>query len=238
MELQTYRLPTIAEILEEKIEQVTKVEQLNFLLSQDPPARWIKEHPYIKQEVNGQKVPYKYLPIDKIEYLLRKIFKKYQIEITDQGTSFNGVWVTVRIHYFNPATGEMDYHDGIGAEQLQTRAGMSAADLANINNGAISMAFPKAKTAAIKDACDHFGNMFGGNLNRRDTINFNPDQNIMYPEVKLDPIIQESLDLITDIEGLDKYIWQLTSSDKNLNKNMAFRSAIETIRKKLTPKTN
>lgn len=224
------KLPTLAELYEEKIEQVTKVEQLNYLLSQEPPAKWIKEHPFIKN--------YKYLPIDKIEYLLRKVFKKYRIEITGQGVAFNGVWVTVRVHYFNPATGEMDYHDGIGAEQLQTRAGTSAADLINVNNGALSMAFPKAKTAAVKDACDHFGNMFGCNLNRRDTINFSPDQSIMNPVSNVDPVIQESLDLITDTDGLDKYVWQVTSADKKLNSNMAFRQAVETTRKKLTPKTN
>ncbi len=57
--------------------------------------------------------------------------------------------------------------------------GTSPADLANINNGAISMAFPIAKTVAIKDACDHFGAIFGCNLNRKDVIPFQPDQEII-----------------------------------------------------------
>lgn len=164
------KLPTIAELFEDSIEQAGKTESLNFILSTQPPANWIKEHPIIPN--------YRYLPIDKVEHLLRKIFKKYRIEVVREGTAFNGVFVVVRVHYLNPVSGEMDFHDGIGACQLQTKAGASPADLANINHGAISMAFPIAKTVAIKDACDHFGVIFGCNLNRKDTIPFEMDAKI------------------------------------------------------------
>jgi hypothetical protein len=124
-------------------------------------------HPFIKG--------YRYLPIERVEFLLKTIFKRYRIEITGQGQSFNGVWVTVRVHYLHPLTGEWDFHDGIGASQLQTKSGTSPADLQNINNGALSMAFPMAKTIAIKDACDHFGNLFGADLNRKDVIAYDLD---------------------------------------------------------------
>lgn len=164
-------LPTLQELFDDKIEIAGKSEGLNFILSANPPSEWIKEHPYVKG--------HRYIPIDKVEHLLRKIFKKYRIEITGQGTAFNGVWVTVRVHYLDPTTGEMSYHDGIGAQQLQTAKGTSPADLANINNGAISMAFPIAKSLAIKDACDMFGNIFGANLNRRDVAAFKPDEKLI-----------------------------------------------------------
>lgn len=224
------KLPTIIEVFEqnEHKEVAALHENLNYYLNQPPPEKWIKTHPYIKN--------YRYLPIDKIELLLRKVFKAYSIEITGQGVAFNGVWVTVRVHYLNPVTKKMEFHDGIGAEQLQTASGTSCTDLINLNNGAISMAFPKAKTSALKDACDHFGNLFGANINRKDTINFTPDINLA--EGGLDPLIQEALDLVTDIDGLDKYIWQVTSADKKLNSNWAFRGAIEKKRKELTPKNN
>lgn len=137
------------------------------LLNQPPKPEWIKTHPFIKN--------YKYLPIERIEFLLKTIFKKYKIEVTGQGIAFNGVWVTVRIHYVDPISGDWLYHDGIGASQLQTKAGTSATDLANINNGAISMAFPLAKTLAIKDACDLFGKLFGSDLNRKDDIAYSFD---------------------------------------------------------------
>lgn len=154
-------LPDINSLYNEEAKQG---EQLNALLNCEPKREWIKEHPFIKG--------YKYIPIDKVEFLLRRIFVNYKIEITGQGTAFNGVWVTVRIHYHNPITNSMSFHDGIGSCQLQTKSGSSPAQLENINNGAISMAFPIAKTIAIKDACDHFGKLFGCDLNRKDTIPF------------------------------------------------------------------
>lgn len=174
-------LPTLAELTAD-VETAWKNDQLNLLLNQSPPKKWIATHPIIKKEVlvNGEKrkVPYEYLPIDKVEFLLRKIFKEYRIEITGQGTSFNGVWVTVRIHYKSPIDGQWSFHDGIGASQLQTKSGSSPADMANINNGAVSMAFPLAKTLAIKDACDMFGNLFGANINRQDTVSFTTDSSL------------------------------------------------------------
>ena len=175
-ELQTqepYKLPTVAELFENSGNMVVagRSEELNAILSTAPPKEWVKQHPYIKDHA--------YLPIDKVEHLLRKIFKKYSIEITGQGTAFNGVWVTVRVHYFNPALNAMQYQDGIGAMQLQTAKGTSPADLANINNGAVSMAFPIAKTLAIKDACDLIGPIFGANLNRRDVAVFKVDDKVI-----------------------------------------------------------
>lgn len=169
-DLVPYKAPELSELFADNIEDAFKSEQLNLLLNTEPKALWVKEHPYIKN--------YRYLPIDKVEFLLRKIFKRYRIEITGQGTSFNGVYVTVRVHYLNPVIGDWDYHDGIGACQLQTAKGTSPADLANINNGALAMAFPIAKTVAIKDACDHFGKLFGSDLNRKDTLVFSADEKL------------------------------------------------------------
>jgi hypothetical protein len=163
-------LPTLAELFEDPT-LAGKTESLNAILNTNPPEKWVKTHPYVKE--------HKYLPIDKVEYLLRKIFKDYTIKITNQGTAFNGVWVTVRVKYKNPIDGKYKYHDGIGAMQLQTAKGTSPADLANINNGALSMAFPIAKTLAVKDACDHIGNIFGANLNRKDTLAFSPDMELI-----------------------------------------------------------
>lgn len=159
-------LPSIKTLYSSQ-EVALKNDQLTTLLNQPPKKEWIKVHPFISG--------YKYIPIEVVEFLLKSIFKKYMIEITGQGQSFNGVWVTVRVHYLNPITNEMDWHDGIGATELQTKKGTSPADLANINNGALGMAFPIAKTRAIKDACDHFGKLFGSDLNRKVQLNYSPD---------------------------------------------------------------
>ena len=158
-------LPKIKDIY--SAPDIWKADALMTLLNQPPKIEWVKEHPFVKN--------HKYLPIERVEYLLKTIFKRYRIEITGQGQSFNGVWVTVRIHYQNPLTGEWDFNDGIGASQLQTAKGTSPADLQNINNGALSMAFPIAKTLAVKDAADHFGKLFGSDLNRKDVISYEAD---------------------------------------------------------------
>lgn len=159
-------LPKIKDIYSDKI-AIQKDDVFVTLLNQPPKNEWVKEHPFIRG--------YKYLPIERVEFLLKTIFKNYRIEITGQGQSFNGVWVTVRVHYLHPISGDWQFHDGIGASQLQTAKGTSPADLNNINNGALSMAFPMAKTIAIKDACDHFGKLFGADLNRKDLISYELD---------------------------------------------------------------
>jgi hypothetical protein len=137
------------------------------LLNQPPKAEWVKVHPFIKG--------YKYLPIERVEFLLKTIFKHYRIEVTGQGTAFNGVWVTVRVHYKDPISGEWSFHDGIGASQIQTKKGASAADMANINNNAVGLAFPMAKTEALKNACKSFGKLFGSDLNKADDIAYTFD---------------------------------------------------------------
>jgi hypothetical protein len=166
------KLPTIAE-LTQGIGGIEKTEGLNALLNNQPPEKWVKQHPYIRD--------YYYLPIDKVEYLLRKIFKVYQIEVIKTGMLMNAVEVTVRVHYLDPATNTMRYHDGVGAQELQTEAksGPLKMDMSNVNKGAVMMALPIAKSVAIKDACDHFGKLFGCDLNRKDTLSFTPDEEIM-----------------------------------------------------------
>ncbi len=169
-------LPTIQELVS-NVDLYEKNDKFNFLMNQEPPKSWVKEHPYIKK--------HKYIPIDKVEYLLRKVFKEYRIEILREGTSFNGVYVCVRVHYKSVVSGSWEFHDGIGAIHLQVKSGKSPSDLANINNGALSMAFPLAKTLAIKDACDMFGKLFGSDLNRRDTLGAAMDRPKLSPEEKL-----------------------------------------------------
>jgi hypothetical protein len=163
-------LPALKKLYTTDLSVVAKQDEFVTLMNQPPAPDWVKQHPTIKN--------YKYIPIERVEFLLKSIFKAYRIEITGQGTAFNGVWVTVRVHYMHPVTGEWSFHDGIGAAQLQTKSGTSPADPQNINNGAISMAFPIAKTVAVKDACDHFGKLFGSDLNRKDEIVYSVDLTI------------------------------------------------------------
>jgi hypothetical protein len=177
----------------------SELDEFTFLINQNPPEKWVKVHPFIKD--------WKYLPIEKVEYLLKKIFKDYQIEIKFAQTAFNGVVMGVTVHYLHPVLNEWRKQDGIGAMQLQTAKGTSPADLANINNGAVSIAYPIAEVYAIKDACEKIGRIFGGDLNRKDTMGYEvflqPKKNnkMALPD-KTAEMIQDILQIQT-IEELD-----------------------------------
>jgi hypothetical protein len=202
-------LPKIQDLYSDKL-VAQKNDAFVTLMNQAPNQKWVKEHPFIRG--------YKYLPIERVEFLLKSIFKSYRIEVTGQGTAFNGVWVTVRVHYLHPITQTWEFHDGIGASQLQTAKGTSPADLGNINNGALSMAFPMAKTIAIKDACDHFGNLFGADLNRKDVISYDLDLTLIELTPK-HPNWEKAKDAVKNgnltIEQLRK---KYTISDENYTK--------------------
>jgi hypothetical protein len=210
---------TITSLFKQLDLDVVPLEQLNVILSTPPPATWVKVHPFIKN--------YNYLPIDKVEYLLRRCFKKYQIEVIKTAQLFNAIEVTVRVHYLNPATNEMMFHDGVGAQELQTTKGSGNLnmDMSNVNKGAVMMALPIAKSIAIKDACDHFGDLFGANLNRKDIVQFTGDTELLSAEathvskekerVKNHILNANNVDTLAQVESLvNKYDLEIIYNDK------------------------
>jgi len=159
----------------DKVVEVAKQEQLNYLLNQEPLKEWVKVHPFIKG--------YKYIPIGIIEILLIKIFKSYSIEVVNYGMLLNAVACHVRLTVVSPVNGEKNTLDGVGAVEVQTikDSGALKLDMSNINRGAIMMSLPAAKSFAIKDAAEHLGRLFGRDLNRKeaDTLQFQMDANLM-----------------------------------------------------------
>jgi hypothetical protein len=157
-------LPTLQE-LHYDVDVAFKNDSLNLLLNQDPPDSWVKKHPFVNT---------KYIPIERVEFLLTKIFQQWRVEVLDSKALFHSVAVTVRLHYMNPTNGEWSFQDGVGAVAVQTDKGASASDLGAIKSGAIMMALPAAKSYAVKDAAEQLGKIFGKDLNRRDVIAFTP----------------------------------------------------------------
>jgi hypothetical protein len=156
-------LPTLAD-LHHDVQVAFKQDQLNLLLNQQVPPTWIKDHPYAKGV--------RYIPIEKVEFLLTRIFQEWRVEILSEGPMFNAVYCKVRLHYKNPLNGEWSYHDGVGAVDVQTAKGESAADLSKIVSNAVMKGLPAAESYAIKDAAEKLGELFGKNLNRKDTMAF------------------------------------------------------------------
>lgn len=156
-------LPTLAD-LNKDIQAAFKHDQLNTLLNQQPPQTWVKQNKFANNSL--------YLPIDKVEFLLTRIFQQWRCEVIEYKQLFNSVSCHIRLHYLNPITGEWSYHDGVGAADIQVKAGSSASELQNINRNATGMALPIAKSYALKDAAHHLGKLFGKDLNRADAVEF------------------------------------------------------------------
>lgn len=136
------------------------------LLKETPPENWVKQH----SEITG----YRFLPIDKIEFLLKEIFKfNYRIEIIDHKQLFNTVSVVIRVHYkeFDTPFNWLSF-DGGAAEEPEKNKGEET-----LKPFAVAAAFPATKSNAIRNACLSFGELFGANLNRLGYISNNDNQN-------------------------------------------------------------
>jgi len=167
-----HKLPTLSEIINDT-ELSLRENKLTVLLNQPPPPQWLKKHPYATtKNENNETVPASFLPIDKQEYLLTKIYGRFWVEILDSKCIANSVEVTVRVFVKNPLTGEIEHNDGIGAVPIQTDAGKGAMDWNYAKSSGVMMAAPAAASYAQKDATERFGRIFGRDLNRREQINY------------------------------------------------------------------
>jgi hypothetical protein len=172
---------------------ITFEKQDKFLefINQAPPDSWIKEHPFANN-VN-------YLPIDKVELLLKRIFQEYKVEILREGQLLNSIYVALRLHYKHPISG-WTYQDGIAAVPIKTKKDHDASDMAAILNDAIQTGLPAAESFAIKDAADKIGDIFGANLNRKDTLGFTS----MYTtDPKVEEEINQTIEAFEGAETLD-----------------------------------
>lgn len=163
--MSNHQLPTLKE-LHQDVEQMKLHDKFNELMSQPPPKSWLKRHKYID---SGK---YEYLPIDKVEFLLKRIFGTYQVEVRSIQQMFNSVVVTVRVHVKHPITGEAMWQDGIGAKAMQLDKDARASDMSAIKAAAVEMGAPNAESIAVKDAAEKWGAIFGKDLNKDGIIPF------------------------------------------------------------------
>ena len=76
-------LPTLAD-LNKDVQAAFKNDQFNLLLNQQPPQTWIKVNKFANNA--------KYLPIEKVEFLLTRIFQEWRIEVLDYKQLFNSIF--------------------------------------------------------------------------------------------------------------------------------------------------
>lgn len=157
------KIPTMNELVTET-EMTLKENALMVILNQPPPEKWLVNHPMISG--------YKYLPIERVEYLLTRIFGKWWVEIKNVQVIANSSVVTVRVYVKNPITGEIDWNDGVGAQPIQTDKGQGAMDWNFAKSDGVQKSVPSAETYAIKDACDKFGKIFGKDVSRKTNLDY------------------------------------------------------------------
>jgi hypothetical protein len=164
MSTELTKVPTLQDLITET-EDTIKQNALMVILNQQPPATWLAEHPMIRG--------YKYIPIERVEWLLSRIFGKWWVEIKETTILANSVVVTVRLWVVNPLTGEHQFQDGIGAAPVQTDKGAGASDWNAVKSDGVQKAAPSAESYAIKDAAEKFGKIFGKDVSRKMNLDYN-----------------------------------------------------------------
>jgi hypothetical protein len=154
-------LPTLKELYGE-VELKNDQNNLNIILNAEPLNSWVKEHPMFKKV--------KYIPIERVEWLLTRIFTRWWVEVKTVQIIANAVVVTVRLYYQDVLSDHVLWQDGIGAAPLQTDSGAGAIEFDKIKNDAVMKAAPSAESYAVKDAAEKIGKIFGKDLNRADKI--------------------------------------------------------------------
>ena len=155
-------LPSYDQLVAGDLDLKNQQNEVNILLNQEPPKSWLKDHPMAKG--------IKYLPIERVEYMLTRIFKKWNVEIRQVQVIANSVVVTIRLYYQDVLSNEMLWQDGIGASPIQTDKGAGAMDWNHTKNDAVMKAAPAAESYAVKDAAEKIGKLFGKDMNRADKI--------------------------------------------------------------------
>ncbi len=187
-------------------DEAIKQNALNVILNSEPKKEWLKEHPTIKH--NG--VPHVYLPIERIEYLLTRIFLKWRVEVLDTKLIANSVCVTVRLFVLNPLDNKWMWNDGVGASAIQIDKGKGAIEFNDMKSAAIQMALPAAKSYALSDAADHFGKIFGKDLNRKSSINYGElAGRFDVKEEDFEKNIKEEIASFHNVEDLDAWFKKL-----------------------------
>jgi hypothetical protein len=187
-------LPTIQELYGD-VEIKEKENALNILLNQPPKLEWLKEHPIIKK--------IKYIPIERVEWLLTRIFIKWKVEVKEIKLLANSVIAIVRLHYVSVVTNEWEYQDGVGAAPLQTDSGAGAIEFDKIKNDAVMKAAPAAESYAVKDAAEKIGKLFGKDLNRADQILYDSLSNT-FAESDIKTVQKKIIDALDSYKGTDK----------------------------------
>jgi len=179
-------VPTYNQLVSGDLDMKSQQNDLNKLLNCEPPEKWLRKHPIAKNV--------RYLPIERVEYLLTRIFIRWQVEVKSVQIIANSVVVIVRLFYQDVLTNAMLFQDGIGAAPLQTDKGAGAVDFNAVKSDAVMKAAPAAESYAVKDAAEKIGKLFGKDMNRADQIMYDDLAKLPAREEKLSNIFEPKIE--------------------------------------------
>ncbi len=166
------KLPTLNDLYSlETLDALETSAELALLLNSEPMPKWLlvddgKSKQPVMYNPKEHKGLIPYIPIDRIKWLLSRIFVEWQIDVKQSYQLWNGVGVAVRIHYRHPS-GEWRFTDGVGAAPVQFKSGTSPLP-ENLNQKSIQKALPSAESFAVKNAAKKLGRLFGARLTKQD----------------------------------------------------------------------
>ena len=184
MEEKKSLVPSYNQLVSGDLDLKGQQNDLNKLLNCEPPKAWLKAHPFAKGV--------KYMPIERVEYMLTKIFIRWSVEVKSVQLMANAVVVTVRLYYQDVLTDKTLFQDGVGGAPLQTDKGAGAVDFNAIKSDAVMKAAPAAESFAVKDAAEKIGKLFGRDLNRADQILYDELAKLPEKETKHDQIFNDT----------------------------------------------
>lgn len=155
-------IPTI-EQLATNDEMTLQQNALMVLLNQPPSEKWLKEHPMSKT---------KYLPIERVEWLLSYVFTFWRVEVRSTQVIVNSAVVCVRLYVTNPLNGQEMWQDGLGACPIQMNSQALPNDMSQLKTNGVQLAVPAAESYAIKDAAEKFGKLFGKDVSRKNNLSY------------------------------------------------------------------
>lgn len=157
-------LPSISDLYnKDGLPTIHESSLFQVLVNQNPKNEWIRQHPISKGD---------YIPIERVEWLLTQVFIDWKVEIKTVQVIANSVVITVRLYYYNHQKKEWCWQDGIGAAPIQTDKGAGAMDWNAVKSDAVMKAAPAAESYAVKDAAEKIGKLFGRDLNRKESFNY------------------------------------------------------------------
>lgn len=210
-------LPTLQDLYDGDLPKKNEQNKLNILLNQKPKAEWVKDHPFARGV--------KYITIERIEYLLTRLFIRWRVEVKEIKTIANSCVVTVRLHYQNIEDNEWSWQDGIGAAPIQTEKDSGAMNWDKVRTDSVMKAAPAAESYAVKDAAEKIGKIFGKDLNRKDEILYDGLQTVL-PDVDIpstktrghaDELLRTSTFDSEQQASFEKQIWSGYTSMKEMN---------------------